>query len=340
MEDNINSGSEKDYMKMENFDKVVEDKEEEPKNKNSFLSQKKNLIIISSILLLLIIIIIIILILLLSKEKDLCEKGDEEKCLSCSDKKGECSSCNPGYILSNGKCEQNYSFKAIYYTSSENEKIDLFYSLPSEIEKMIIDGKDVLPSKNYTFLTPGTHKLYVLMDISNCTSLSKMFFRIKSLKEIVFTKYFDTKNIIDMKGMFSSCESLSSIDMTYFDTQNVKDISSLFLLCSSLTSIDLKNIKTQNVTTMNSMFEGCKSLTSVELTHFDTTNVQDLKNMFSNCHSLTSVDISNFNTKNILYIRSLFSDCFSLKYINLPKFDSDKLLVMSYLFSGCSSLLH
>ena len=56
-----------------------------------------------------------------------CEIGKEEKCLSCDSDNITCTSCNLGYKLLNGKCILNYSFKAVYQTNSENEKISLFF---------------------------------------------------------------------------------------------------------------------------------------------------------------------------------------------------------------------
>ena len=48
-----------------------------------------------------------------------CEIGDDDKCLECDLKKNQCSKCNLGYKLINGKCIINYSFKATYFSKSD-----------------------------------------------------------------------------------------------------------------------------------------------------------------------------------------------------------------------------
>ena len=60
--------------------------------------------------------------------------------------------------------------------------------------------------------------------------------------------------------MFSSCKSLSSLDLSNFNTQNVTSMGYMFSGCKSLLSIDLSNFNTQNVTSMESMFSDCNSL--------------------------------------------------------------------------------
>ena len=47
-----------------------------------------------------------------------CEIGKDEKCSTCNN--DICSTCNFGYILNEGKCKINYSFKVEYYTDKNN----------------------------------------------------------------------------------------------------------------------------------------------------------------------------------------------------------------------------
>ena len=51
---------------------------------------------------------------------------------------------------------------------------------------MIVNGKKELPlrTKNYTFENSGYQKIYILMNITESTSLNKMFWGIKNLKSI------------------------------------------------------------------------------------------------------------------------------------------------------------
>ena len=81
-----------------------------------------------------------------------CETGEGEKCKTCDQIKNECSSCNIGYKLENGKCFINYSFKATYLTERKNENIKLINNFPYELSNMIVDEINIPnTSKNYTF---------------------------------------------------------------------------------------------------------------------------------------------------------------------------------------------
>ena len=143
---------EQDYVKFENPEKNDE---------INVSKRKKNIIIIISAVVLLICIIIIVIVVIVNKDNK-CKKGDEEKCLTCNKK--DCGSCNPGYILNNGKCEPNFSFRAIYNTDFFNETINLFNILPEQISEMIINGESVTTSNNYTFEKAGNQKIYVLIN--------------------------------------------------------------------------------------------------------------------------------------------------------------------------------
>ena len=104
--------------------------------------------------------------------------------------------CNNGSVLVNGKLI-NYSFKAIYQTKKDNEKIQLMNYLPNKITEMVVDGIQVKEDKNnfYTFPLTGTHTVYILINITNCTSLKSLFEDNKNLTSIAFTSEFNTENV-------------------------------------------------------------------------------------------------------------------------------------------------
>ena len=64
----------------------------------------------------------------IEEKENICEIGEEEKCLECNSSNNECSSCNLGYKLIDGKCIANFSFKATYYCNSDNITITLINS--------------------------------------------------------------------------------------------------------------------------------------------------------------------------------------------------------------------
>ena len=97
------------------------------------------------------------------KDNELCDKGEEEKCNSCLSGTNNCASCNFRYILKDGKCFPNYSFRAEYKTTYENEKVELIHYLPydfygfhtGKINEMSIDEKEVIPNTTYFFESQG-----------------------------------------------------------------------------------------------------------------------------------------------------------------------------------------
>jgi len=118
----------------------------------------------------------------------------------------------------------------------------------------------------------------------------------------------------DSSLLFSRFLNLRTIEgLEYFDTSNVTNMASMFSSCRSLTSIDLSNFNTSKVTNMSYMFSGCSSLTNLDLSHFDTSNVDNMLAMFRNCSSLISLDLSSFDTSNVTNMTNMFlsvkNDC-------------------------------
>ena len=99
----------------------------------------------------------------------------------------------------------------------------------------------------------------------------------------------DTSNVTDMNGMFYSCSSLTSLDVSKFDTSNVTDMNGMFEECSSLTSLDLSAFNTNKVTDMSYMFNYCGSLTSLDVSGWDTSNVTEMSYMFHGCNALKTI---------------------------------------------------
>ena len=155
MENNINNSNSKDNN---NITEIEEDKNynenlvNTKNNSSSYHKYKKYLFFFMPIIF--ISLIIFLLIYLKYYKKIECEIGPENTCLTCE--RDKCASCNIGYLLIHGKCEINYSFKAIYFTSTNNTNIKLINNdyLNTLIE-MNIDGKKVSKTDNYTFNDSG-----------------------------------------------------------------------------------------------------------------------------------------------------------------------------------------
>ena len=100
----------------------------------------------------------------------------------------------------------------------------------------------------------------------------------------------DTSRVTIMSGMFQSCSSLTSLDVSGLNTQNVANMQNMFESCSSLTSLDVSGFNTQNVTNMYGMFYLCKSITELNFgDKFDAGKVIQVSDMFWNCSSLKTI---------------------------------------------------
>lgn len=247
-----------------------------------------------------------------SKELRICETGLDDKCLTCSDETNECSSCNPLFELVDGKCVPNYSFKAVYHTEKENEKIDLIYkSNQKYILEMSIDNEISSNQSYYVFPTPGEHTVYFKLDESKLTSTAEMFSYVKKMTSIYFNPKFGGNNLIDMQGMFYECNSLTSADLTNFNTENVQSLANMFYNCYSLKQINISNFDTRKVGNMFGVFFNCRNLESIDLSSFDTRKLNEMSKMFYGS-GITSIDISNFNTENVRSFIDLFNGCKNL----------------------------
>ena len=145
------------------------------------------------------------------------------------------------------------------------------------------------------------------------TSTQFMFNNCTAATEIKFSEDFDTSNVINMYGMFCSCTSLTSLDLSSFDTSNVETMDSMFYGCTSLTSLNLSSFDTSIVESMNGIFEGCESLTTLDLTNIDFTKVSDVTSMFKDCTSLETIYVaSGIDLSGVSGTDYMFEDCTSL----------------------------
>ena len=170
---------------------------------------------------------------------------------------------------------------------------------------------------------------------TNCSFWFKDFMMLNRIEGI---ENLNTEQVTDMYSMFSSCSSLTSLDVTHFNTANVTDMSEMFDDCSKLTSLDVTNFNTVNVTKMKRMFSGCSKLTSLDVTKFNTANVKDMTNMFSGCSSLTSLDVTNFNTENVTSMRNMFGNNFGLSSLDVTNFNTKNVTNMTEMFQNCIAL--
>ena len=134
-----------------------------------------------------------------------------------------------------------------------------------------------------------------------------------NIQSITGINYLNTSMVENMSGMFITCTSLTSLDVSHFNTANVRDMSDMFSYCTHLTSLDVSHFNTANVTDMHNMFNYCIGLTSLDLGSFSTSKVTDMSKMFYNCGNLTTIYAgSGWTTDAVTNSYDMFQDCTSL----------------------------
>jgi len=301
--------------------------------------------------------------------KDECEIGEEEKCLTCIENKNECKTCNIGYKLVNGKCKTDYFIKVVYFTKQKNDKIEIINNY-SDVVFMIIEGKNITSfNNNYLFKEEGYQTVYFQFEKKLFYS-TKLFANNKHIVSVTFSDFNEYKIYMQFNSMFEGCINLTSVDFSklsyvyepgkyelekkgtqymfygcinlkYINIKNVKALGSaayMFNNCKSLTSIDLSNFDISNTYYLNNMFTNCISLQTINLAEFKLDTGNTIESMFKNCYSLKSLDLSAFKPLNLENMNSAFYNCSSLTSINFLDFYCDILNDLGYLFYNCSSL--
>ena len=200
----------------------------------------------------------------------------------------------------------------------------------------------------------------ISLDMSDITSMNKMFYHCDSLTSIN-TNNWDTSKVTNMYRAFSNCLNLTTLDLSNLNTENVetlwdmfwnckklisigdisnwntskvKSLRGIFHFCSELVTINASNWDTSNVENMDGVFRSCIKLTSLDISNWDTSKVTDMQNMFLNCNKLTKLDLSSFNTSNVTTMQSMFHNCDNLVSIDLSNWDTSKVTDMEYMFNN------
>ena len=229
---------------------------------------------------------------------------------------------------------------------------ELYYKIHQKYEDMpvrVLDDTSIKFISNNIYGIPVKKNGIPLLDTSNVTNMSTVFFGCKNLKEIplldtanvtnmdrTFTSCFNlvtvapinTSKVTDMYGTFSGCINLITIHN--LDTSNVTNMYETFRSCSNLK--DLPTLNTSLVTTMNNTFRNCSNLETINLT--DTHNVVNMDSIFSGCSKLKS--ISTLNTCNIINMTTMFDNCTNL--VDIPVLNTVNTKKIYYSFRNCPNL--
>jgi len=251
-----------------------------------------------------------------------------------------------------------YIIEKFYSKSIPYNQIELSYAPKSNKIIQFFNNKFVELNKGNCFLIIKD-KFYELD--------TKYEYKKKTTSENFKINLIANRPIIDMKNMFSECDSLKTFVSYNFDTSKVRNMSNMFSGC--ITLISVKGIKdTNNVTNMSSMFQKCGRLTSIsnisnwdlskvkdisymfcncaklenlsEYLIWDTSNVINMSNLFNGCSKLLKLpDISSWNISNVTDMNHMFSSCGTLKsFPDISKWKTGKVTNMSYMFQECVNL--
>lgn len=156
--------------------------------------------------------------------------------------------------------------------------------------RSVFSGCQKLKYANVSCGAVGKHDNY------NTNAMNSYFYQCRKLTEIVGLDTWDFTGLykLDISGMFDSCLSLTSIDVTGWNMSGITSFSGMFKNCSSLASIiGIENWDTSNVTNISDMFNGCANLVNVDfLTNWNVNKVKNIAGMFQGCKKITEV---NFN---------------------------------------------
>lgn len=164
-----------------------------------------------------------------------------------------------------------------------------------------------------------------------------LFYECENLVEVEGAP--DTMNVMSMRGMFSCCRNLVSLDLSGWNVERVNEFGEMFDRCTALVTLDVSGWNPSSAFTMLGMFSGCESLESIEgIRDWQLTNMEYVAYMFANCSSLKSLNLSNWNTSNIIDMSNMFRDCSSLESLDLSGWNTTSVTSANDMFAGTGNL--
>ena len=182
-------------------------------------------------------------------------------------------------------------------------------------------------------------------DVSNATSLARMFYASVGLKEINVTGW-DVSNVKALNGFICSqnqnkgdIKLEKAIGFNTWNPENVVTISSMFYGCGHLTELDLSGWNMPNLETSSHTFSDCYKLETIDFSGWNTPKLRTIDALFNDCQALKIVDMSDFNTENCIEFSQVFESCYSLEQIiGLENWDTSSACTFTQMFSGCGNL--
>jgi len=193
-------------------------------------------------------------------------------------------------------------------------------------------------------------------DVSNTTSLSRMFERCSALTNIAITALdsWNVSNATSLSYMFSACSSLIDVSaLESWNVSNATNLSYMFSTCSSLNDISaLGSWNISKVTNLSYMFSTCSSLNDISaLESWNVSNVENFSYMFYKCSLLESDDLyalSGWQLTKAKNLNGMFSNLTKITSIdalknwdisNVTSLGTDNGYHDGGIFSNCKNLV-
>lgn len=228
----------------------------------------------------------------------------------CSNLAGETKSYYPAHVNGDfAKIDGGYFLDAKYlipWVKLNDKTITLYYGYkktPDTGEYELIDWTNKNKDKSKPFTKATFDESFALYLPDSCED---WFNDYTKLEEIENLHYLNTSKVTTMHGMFLSCTSLKSLDLSAFETSNVEDFGYMFWKCNRLESLDVSSFDTSAATNMHAMFTLCNKLKTIDLTNFETANVKRMSYMFSSCTNLKAVIVGSKFSNSQAYYEYMF----------------------------------
>lgn len=127
---------------------------------------------------------------------------------------------------------------------------------------------------------------FVNFDTSRTDNMQWMFY-CNTLRSISGYENWDVSNVTTMNKMFQSAHDLDgNLDFSKWNTSSLTNIDNMFEGCISLDEIDLSGWNIKGVNSLNSVFDRCNNLMYIDLSTWDARNVTSMIRTFTETGSL------------------------------------------------------
>ena len=181
-------------------------------------------------------------------------------------------SANPGYFTDP---TEPIAYAAVTMNAdSKPEAVSFYYDTESATRSTANPNVLIVKDLNRQHPWTGSSLTSATFDasfanVTGLTNLSEWFYGCSALTSISGLENLNTSNVTTMYNMFSSCSSLTELDLTHFDVSSLTDTRRMFDGCSKLDAIYATDWTSAPITDDAEMFYNCPKLVGSAGTVFD-----------------------------------------------------------------------